>query len=79
MEATQTRCRIFDGAGELLQDDVFVTYSRGSSVAAADMAIVPERSGPDYLSLKNGEILLPQTNYPEHRQNVEKLAQSQTP
>jgi hypothetical protein len=60
----------------LLQDDVFVTYARRASVAASDLAIVPERSGPGYLWLKNGEILLPQTNYPEHRRIVEKIVQS---
>ncbi|HEY1308316.1 MAG TPA: hypothetical protein VGF24_32430 [Vicinamibacterales bacterium] len=76
VEGTQTRCRIFNGAGTLLQDDVFVTYSRQTSVAVADLGIVPERSGPDYLWLKNGEILLPETNYLEHRQNVQKLVQA---
>jgi hypothetical protein len=75
-EAPQTRCRIFNGAGKLLQDDVFVTYSHETSVAAADLAIVPKRSGPDYLWLEHGEVILPATNYAEHRRNVEKLVQS---
>lgn len=38
VEEAQTRCRIFNGAGKLLQDDVFVTYSHQTSVAAADLA-----------------------------------------
>ncbi len=76
VEGTDTRCRILNGAGRLLQDDVFVTYARRTAVAASDLAIVPERSGPDQLWLKNGEILLPQTNYPEHRRNAEKIVQS---
>lgn len=79
VDGTHNRCRIFNGAGKLLQDDVFITYSRESSVAAADLVIVPQRSGPDYLWLKNGEILLPVTNYPEHRRSVEKLVQSLKP
>jgi hypothetical protein len=76
VEGMDTRCRIFNGAGELLQDDVFVTYARRTSVAASDLVVVPERSGADYLWLKNGEMLLPQTNYPEHRRNAEKIVQS---
>jgi hypothetical protein len=76
LEGADTRCRILNSAGKLLQDDVFVTYAHQASVAASDLAIVPERSGPDHLWLKNGEILLPKTNYQEHRRNVEKLVQS---
>jgi len=73
---TETRCRIFNGGGDLVQDDVFVTYEHGTSVAASDLAIEPELSGPDHVWLKNGQILLPQTNYPEHRRNVERIVQS---
>jgi len=76
VEGTDTRCRIFNSAGKLLQDDVFVAYADQTSVAASELTIVPERSGPDHLWLKNGEILLPETNYPEHRRNVEKLVQA---
>ena len=77
VEGADTRCRIFNGAGEIFQDDIFITYSRGAAVAASDLVIVPERSGPpDYLLLKTGEILLPKTNYAEHRRNVEKIVQS---
>ncbi len=59
VEGQDTRCRIFDEGGDLLHDDVFTTYDRGLSVAAADLLIVPERSGRNHLWLKNGEILLP--------------------
>jgi hypothetical protein len=76
VEGTDTRCRIFSSAGKPLQDDVFVRYADKASVAASDLVIVPERSGPDHLWLKNGEILLPETNYLQHRRNVEKLVQS---
>jgi len=75
-EGTQNHCRVFDPAGMLLHDDVFLTYGRGTPVAPSDLVIIPERSGPDYLWLKNGEILLPATNYREHRRNVEKLGPS---
>jgi hypothetical protein len=74
-ENTQTRCRIFNGAGKLLHDDVFVSYAQGTSVAASDLEIVPERSGADYLWLKNGDILLPETNYSGHRQSMEQIIQ----
>lgn len=73
VEGSDTRCRVFAGNGEVLLDDVFKTYDRGVSVAAADLTIVPGRSGRDYLWLTNGEVLLPATNYDEHRRSVEKL------
>ena len=76
VERTDTHCRIFNGAGEVLEDDIFITYARQASVASADLAIVPELSGAEHVWLKTGDILLPQTNYQEHRRNVEKIVRA---
>jgi hypothetical protein len=70
---TQTRCRIFNNDGYLLEDDVFLTYSGRPIVDAADLVIVPEYSGPSYLWLKNGDMLLPARDYAENKRRADRF------
>lgn len=78
-ERSTTRCQIFDEAGAVIHDDVFLTYENKTPVTASELSLglVPERSGPYYLWLKSGTILLPQTDFETHRRTarVEALGQ----
>lgn len=69
----QTRCRIFNGGGYLLEDDVFLTYSGRPIVNADDLMIVAEKSGLNYLSLQDGEMLLPTNSYADSKRFVDRF------
>ncbi len=60
-------CRIWNGAGLILEDEEFLPYDGGSLLAAQELKISPGPTfpGPDRIFLTNGRILLPRSRFDE--------------
>ena len=59
-------CRIWNGAGLLLEDEEFLPYE-GSLPTAGELKIPPDPKfpGPDRIFLSNGSVLLPRSRFDE--------------
>jgi hypothetical protein len=60
-------CRIWNGAGLILEDEDFLPYDGGPTAAPAELKISPDSTfpGPDRIFLTNGRILLPHSRFDE--------------
>jgi hypothetical protein len=60
-------CRIWNGAGLVLEDEEFLPYDGGSPAEAEELKISPDSTfpGPDRVFLTNGRILLPRSRFDE--------------
>lgn len=60
-------CRIWNGAGLLLEDEEFLPYDGGSTPFGGELKISPDPTfpGPDRIILTNGRILLPHSRFNE--------------
>jgi hypothetical protein len=60
-------CRIWNEAGLVLEDEVFLPYDGGQPPEAEELKISPEPTfpGPDRIFLTNGRILLPRSRFDE--------------
>jgi uncharacterized protein YceK len=56
-------CQIYNLGGETLYDEIFLPYDGGKAVKVSDLNIdgysIP--TGPNYVHLKNGRILIPKS------------------
>ena len=73
IEGSQARCRVFNQKGETITDDVFLPFDGGVAPSAAELTIEPFETSPDYVRLKNGRLLLPRTNFAEHKAFAERM------
>ena len=71
-QAGTNRCQIFNASGKTLSDEVFLPYDRGATVPQHELQIDPRRSDAGKVWLKNGRILLPQTNFDRNRKALER-------
>jgi hypothetical protein len=60
-------CRIWNGAGLILEDEEFLPYDGRSTATAEELKISPDPTfpGPDRIFLTNGRILLPRSRFDE--------------
>jgi hypothetical protein len=60
-------CRIWNGAGLILEDEEFLPYDGGLPCTAEELRIAPDPAfpGPDRIFLANGRILLPRSRFDE--------------
>ena len=74
------RCRIWNGAGLILEDEDFLPYDGGSTTAAEELKISPDPAfpGPDRVFLANGRILLPRSRFDELKLFVDWLEGKRT-
>jgi hypothetical protein len=59
---------VFKINGAVVRDDVFLPFDGGPAVTASELQIAPDDSGADYVWLTNGRLLLPRTNFAEHKE-----------
>ena|SRR5208337_1372744 len=68
-------CQIFNMNGLTLYDEIFLPYDGGKAVKGFDLNIdgdsVP--TGPDYVHLKNGRILIPKSQFERQSQFLDSL------
>jgi hypothetical protein len=69
-------CRIWNGAGRVLEDEDFLPYDGGTAPAADTLRISTDPSvpgGPDRVFLSNGRILLPRSRFDELKKFIDWL------
>jgi hypothetical protein len=68
-------CRIWNGAGLVLEDEEFLPYDEGARPGAEELMISadPTFPGPDRIILKNGRVLLPRSRFNELKKFVDWL------
>ena len=66
------RCRIYNAAGLLMYDDVFLRYE-GRGVVAADHLAISQNGGEQWIELKDDTILIPRADYDRIKRNVDWL------
>jgi hypothetical protein len=79
LESGDVRCVTFNINGVVIRDDVFLPYDDGPSITAAELQIVPDESSADYVWLTNGRLLLPRTDFSEHKEFAERILKPQAP
>lgn len=66
----QDRCRIYNGNGEILHDEIFLPANGGSAVPEDQLKIAP--GGNSYsVHLLNGIVLIPQKNFDEIKKELQ--------
>ena|SRR5689334_22205035 len=60
---SQDHCRVFNRVGDLITDDIFLPYDGGPPLQPSELQIDSQLSFGDWVWLKNGRILLPQSNF----------------
>jgi hypothetical protein len=78
IESSQTRCRVFNQLGETITDDVFLPFDGGVAPTAADLTIEPFETSYEYVRLQSGRLLLPRTNFLEHKEFAERVLEPPT-
>src|SRR5262245_23137817 len=73
LDRKDTRCRIFNINGEVVADDVFLPLDGGADITASELHLVAEDTSPDYVWLTNGRVLLPRTNFAEHKEFADRI------
>ena len=78
MSATDqaVHCRIWNGAGLVLEDEEFMPYDGGTPPTTDELKISTDPAvpgGPDRIFLSNGRILLPQSRFDELKKFVDWL------
>lgn len=73
IERSETRCQVFNPGGETITDDVFLAIDGGSAITVNELNIDANRTGTTYVRLKNGRLLLPRTNFEEHKAFAERV------
>lgn len=73
-------CRIWNEAGLILEDEVFMPYDGGSTATGEELKIKPNPTfpGPDRVFLTNGRILLPRSRFDELKTFVDWLEGKRT-
>ena len=66
-----TRCRITNLVGATLSEGVFVPAIGASPKSRDDLRIVPE-GGNTWIQLANGTILVPRTDFGDHKRFLER-------
>jgi hypothetical protein len=68
-------CRIWNGAGLVLEDEEFLPYDSGALPIADELKISPEPTfpGPDRIFLSNNRVLLPESRFDELKRFVDRL------
>jgi hypothetical protein len=66
-DTQRNHCHIWNFGGETLYDEEFVPYDAGRPVAADQLKIVDRNSGPDRVTLENGQILIPKSRQADLR------------
>jgi hypothetical protein len=72
-ESQTVRCRIWNEAGLVLEDEEFLPYDGGASPSAEDLKISgnPAFPGPDRIFLTNSRVLLPRSRFDELKKFVD--------
>lgn len=60
---THDHCRVFNGNGLIVVDDIFDPYDGGPPVQSPELRMDGRRSFGDWVWLENGRILLPRSNF----------------
>jgi hypothetical protein len=66
------RCRIYNGDGLILYDDIFVRYE-GSGVVPEDSLQISQKGGEQWIELQDGVILIPQSRYGQVKRLIDWL------
>jgi hypothetical protein len=68
-------CRIWNGAGLILENEDFLPYDGGAPPAADDLKVSPDPTfpGPDRIFLTNGRVLLPSSRFNDLKKFVDWL------
>ena len=78
IESSETRCRVFNQLGETITDDVFLPLDGGAAPDVTDLTIEPLETSYEYVRLKSGRLLLPRTNFAEHKEFAERMLEPST-
>lgn len=59
--------------GEILSDEVFLPYDGGKAAEETELKIVSDSglAGPQYVCLKNGRILIPESHFEQQRRFID--------
>jgi hypothetical protein len=56
-------CRIYNGSGIILRDDVYLPANGGAAISEDQLKIVPGSNPESVVHLSNGTVLIPQKNF----------------
>ena len=73
-------CQIFNAGGEVLSDEVFLPYDGGRAAKQSEMKIVSNSdiTGPQYVCLSNGRILIPKSHFENQKRTIDSLIRSRS-
>jgi hypothetical protein len=58
----RTNCRIFNAAGAVLREGVFIPYTGNAPNSQSDLNILP-KGGNEWVELSSGTILIPESDF----------------
>jgi hypothetical protein len=66
-------CQIFNMGGEVLADEVFLPYDGGRAAKESELSVVTDSNltGPNYICLKNGRILIPKSHFEQEKHFID--------
>jgi len=79
LDSSDTRCVVFNINGVVVRDDIFLPFDGGPTVTASELQIARDDSGADYVWLRHGRLLLPRTNFDEHKEFARRILKPESP
>jgi len=71
-------CQTFNSGGNILKDEIFLPYDGGKAVQESELVIDGKSrfSGPYTVSLKNGRILIPKSDFDNQKRGIDSRLKS---
>jgi hypothetical protein len=71
-------CQIFNFGGTVLSDEIFLPYDGGRAAHQSELRIVSNSNitGPQYVCLSNGRILIPKSDFENQKRAIDSLVHS---
>jgi len=79
LDSSDTRCVVFNINGVVVRDDIFLPFDGGPTVTASELQMARDDSGADYVWLRHGRLLLPRTNFDEHKEFARRILKPESP